>query len=652
MTASFGKLKNDTLELGDGLSIVYAPNESGKSTWCGFIKAMLYGIDSNAREKGGVKPDKVKFSPWSGAPMAGTMDIEYEDKLLTLSRKGRENAPMRDFTASFTGSSNPVRNIDPTAVGETLMGVSKDVFERSAFIGQGKITAGGSPELEKRISAIVQTGEEKSSVSEAEERLRAAIRRRRYNKSGRLPEIEKELADIRESLSENLREAQKGEELKKAKAEALERRSTLQNRVSELRKGTRRDTLERLSESRNSVKELESSLYDKRSQLGAAERKLDGEIFGRQEPEACRVRVAGDTEKLKQLEDDGKKGGSTAQNYAIFAVLALAAVAFELLADFDVLHIQGFAAYLPRIAAGVLALTQLVRIVVIRKKRNEISSRKLEILNQYGAKTGDNILQLLENHEKNFAEYLAAVKESAAASEKLEDAVKEQTELDAALLSDLDFNSAGSETALAAKLLEEAEQAVRRIREESALWEGRQSVLKDPVEQKAKLLELLNEQEKLTKEYDALVLALDTLTAAGEEISHRITPQLSSRTAEIFAKLTDSRYDEVLLDRELKAAARPQGDSIARDTAFLSTGAVDQLYLAVRLAVCELALPAEKTCPIILDDALVNFDDERCARALELLRELAADRQIVLFTCHRREPDLMKNASDVRIVEI
>ncbi len=652
MTASFGRLKNDSLELGDGLSIVYAPNESGKSTWCGFLKAMLYGIDSNAREKGGVKPDKVKFSPWSGAPMAGTMDIEYEGRLLTLSRKGRESAPMRDFTASITGSSDPVRNIDPTAVGETLLGVSKDVFERSAFIGQGKISAGGSPELEKRISAIVQTGEEKSSVSEAEERLKAAIRKRRYNKSGLLPEIEKELNEIRESLSENLREAQKGDELKKAKAEALERRDMLISKVSELRKGTRRDTLEKLSQSRNRVKEQEANLFDSRSELSAAERKLDGEIFARQEPEACQVRVTGDTEKLGQLEENAKKGGTAAQNYAILAVFALAAVAFELLADFDILRIPGFAAYLPRIAAGALALAQLVRIFVVRKRRNEISSQRLDILNQYGAKTADNISELLANHEKNYSEYLAAVRENEAASEKLEKAKREQTELDAALLQDLDFNASGSETALQAKLLEEAELALRRIREESALWEGRQSVLKDPVEQKARLIELIKEQEKLTKEYDALSLALDTLTEAGEEISHKITPQLSLRTAEIFAKLTDSRYDSVLLDRELKAAARQQGDSIARDTAFLSTGAVDQLYLAVRLAVCELALPADKTCPIILDDALVNFDDERCKKALELLRELASERQIVLFTCHRREPELMKNASDVRIIEI
>jgi len=131
MTASFGTLKNETLELVEGLNIVVAPNESGKSTWCSFIRAMLYGIDSSARERGGVKPDKVKFAPWSGDPMAGTMDIEYKGTEITLSRQGREASPMRDFSATYTGTSNAVKNIDPTMVGETILGVSKDVFERS-----------------------------------------------------------------------------------------------------------------------------------------------------------------------------------------------------------------------------------------------------------------------------------------------------------------------------------------------------------------------------------------------------------------------------------------------------------------------------------------------------------------------------------------
>ena len=49
MTASFGKLENESIAFHDGLNVVCAPNESGKSTWCAFIKSMLYGVDSSER---------------------------------------------------------------------------------------------------------------------------------------------------------------------------------------------------------------------------------------------------------------------------------------------------------------------------------------------------------------------------------------------------------------------------------------------------------------------------------------------------------------------------------------------------------------------------------------------------------------------------
>ena len=81
-----------------------------------------------------------------------------------------------------------------------------------------------------------------------------------------------------------------------------------------------------------------------------------------------------------------------------------------------------------------------------------------------------------------------------------------------------------------------------------------------------------------------------------------------------------------------------EADRLApHEAAFLSQGASDQLYLAVRLAVCQLVLPAENAAPIILDDALVSFDDGRMAAALDYLLELSAQRQILLFTCQSRE---------------
>ncbi|MEA4894775.1 MAG: AAA family ATPase [Oscillospiraceae bacterium] len=652
MTASFGRLQNETIELGDGLNIVYAPNERGKSTWCGFIKAMLYGIESSAREKAGVKPDKVRFAPWSGAPMAGSMDIEYAGAKITLIRKGRESAQMRDFSALLTGSSSRVKEIDASSVGETLLGVSKDVFERSAFIGQGKLAVGGSPELERRIASIVSTGDENSSATEAEERIKAAIRRRRFNKSGRMPEIEHEMDEIRGELSESVRESLKGDELRRVKAAALEKRDALFAKLADSRKATRHETLEKLTGSRNNVKELENGYNEQYERLVAAERKLDAGFFGRQNPQECRSRFEADEDKLRLIGESAKKGGSARGNIALFIVLALAAVAFELLADFGLLPLEGIAAYIPRVTAGVLALIQLVRILVLRKKRKTLAASRDEVLLQYGGKSEEAVSTLLSAHEKDYSEFVLAETGRTEALEQLEAGRLKQAELESAVLKDLDFTDGSSEAARYKKLLDDAEATLRGIREQFAAWEGRQSVMKDPEEMKSRLSALTSERERLTEELDALTLALDTLRAAGEEISHRLTPRLSARTAELFSALTASRYDAVLLDKELKAAARPEGDSVPREASFLSAGTIDQLYLAVRLAICELALPEEKSCPIILDDALVSFDDERCERALALLRELAVNRQIILFTCHRREAELVKAFSDVRVAEI
>ena len=68
MTATFGRLEQETLSLTDGLNVLQMPNEAGKSTWAEFLLAMLYGVDTSEREKTGVLPVKTKYQPWSGKP--------------------------------------------------------------------------------------------------------------------------------------------------------------------------------------------------------------------------------------------------------------------------------------------------------------------------------------------------------------------------------------------------------------------------------------------------------------------------------------------------------------------------------------------------------------------------------------------------------
>ena len=203
LTASFGKLEHESLSFHEGLNVIYAPNESGKSTWCAFIQAMLYGVDSTQRAKAGFLPDKLRYAPWSGAPMEGTMELTADRCDITITRSSRaKNAPMRDFTATYTGTSTPVEGLNEANAGEMLTGVTRDVFRRTAFIGQGTVAVTGSPELEKRIAAIVSTGEEQTSYSEADERLRAWQRKRRFNRRGQLPELEGKMDEVQRRLDE------------------------------------------------------------------------------------------------------------------------------------------------------------------------------------------------------------------------------------------------------------------------------------------------------------------------------------------------------------------------------------------------------------------------------------------------------------------
>ena len=159
-----------------------------------------------------------------------------------------------------------------------------------------------------------------------------------------------------------------------------------------------------------------------------------------------------------------------------------------------------------------------------------------------------------------------------------------------------------------------------------------------------------NIQARITQlqgEYDALHLAMEALTQANTVLQTRFSPALGAETARIFSAITGGRYDKVLLDRNLSLSAQPAGDAMPRALSLLSQGAGDQLYLAVRLAICRMVLPRGKAAPLILGEALANFDDQRLAAALDWLLEESRSRQILLFTCHRREGDYLRDRAHV-----
>ena len=63
----------------------------------------------------------------------------------------------------------------------------------------------------------------------------------------------------------------------------------------------------------------------------------------------------------------------------------------------------------------------------------------------------------------------------------------------------------------------------------------------------------------------------------------------------------------------------------------MSGGAIDEFYLAFRLALVKLIF-GDKKPPLILDDPFVNFDSVRLEKTLEFFKTLASDYQIIIFT--------------------
>lgn len=198
--ATFGKLEYRSLSFSKGLNIIEAPNESGKSTLLAFLRVMLYGFPPRER---GALADKNRYAPWSLSPMRGTLALTCQKGDITLQRDtARANSPMGRFSAVYTGSSETVDGLTAADCGETLLGVPCEVYERSAFIRQSSLTVDASAELERRIAALITTGEEGQSFSEASAALKKQLNARKYNKSGRIPALAAEISAQERALEE------------------------------------------------------------------------------------------------------------------------------------------------------------------------------------------------------------------------------------------------------------------------------------------------------------------------------------------------------------------------------------------------------------------------------------------------------------------
>ena len=613
MTANFGVLSRAELRLDPGLNVIELPNESGKSTWCAFLRVMLFGPAQGRQKKTGERNDR-SYAPWDGTPMSGELDLISEGHEITLRRWDLPSGgAMRGFSAVYTGTNQTVSGLGSADAGEILTGMPLPVFTRTAFIGPAGIALDQSPELEKKISSLMTSGEESTSYSEAAERLRSAQHRIRFRGKGLIPNLVSERDRLQRTLNEI------SDTMDQAQTLELEA-GAAEERIEELRRTAPRELAKTndLLTAQRQLLALERELREQESEAEQIAADLRGRVLkGRAPTKETERAMRADARRAKELLQ-GRNSSSANKMRIVFFVLSLL---------FAALGILAFRGAFALAAACLLAALGLRLSDGAGKHSGGRRVRELSaLLKKYGADTPGEIPARYEEYVRSWE----VARELRAETEKLRAQAREASERVDSLR-----GAPGLEAPDDAELSRQ-EQTLQQLNRDAARLRGRLDTLGDPVLLRERVGRIDSERARLENRYAALELALNELSGADEEMHARFAPTLSRETESIFRALTVGKYDRLTLDRDLTAAVRKEGETVPREAELLSRGARDQLYLAVRLALCDL-IPAEEPCPIILDDALLSFDDERMALSLDYLKEISRHRQVILFTCQSRE---------------
>ena len=170
-----------------------------------------------------------------------------------------------------------------------------------------------------------------------------------------------------------------------------------------------------------------------------------------------------------------------------------------------------------------------------------------------------------------------------------------------------------------------------------------EKVMENPETLKKQIADLTAKTENQARYVADLELAMAVLTESFSEVRRSYGSVLDNKTGEIFSGITGGKYNGINVSKSFDISVQKTDIFGSFDSAYLSSGTVDQAYLSLRLALSELITDENGTLPIMLDDSLAQFDDNRQKIALEYLKKYSDKNQIIMFTCHKYISDTAKN---------
>lgn len=590
----FGKFHDRTISFNDGINIIYGKNEAGKSTLHTFIRGMLFGIE-RGRGRAAKNDLYTKYEPWENSgTYEGWLRLEKDGTIYRIERRFRKENKSLKIINETKGLEEEAT---PAFVSSLLDGLTETMYNNTISIGQLKSATedGMVTELKNYIANMNTTGNISLNITKATAFLR---NQKRSLEAGLIPEASREFTSLLAEIR-NVEAEIAGPEYENQLAAYQNMRTQVKGLIDNTQT-QKKDLDEKLA---NGKKVLSDNGFTDRASVDA---------------------MSSDAERLYS-EYNTLNGECNKKSRKVLSGLT-AVLGIAGLGAAAALGYFNLTAYLPVCGAAATAavIFFIISLFILQKDKeyhrlfDNTSSELGALLARHlgDSAVSEDAMNAFRARMGEFSKLCDMVTQSEAEIRKfLED------------LSNLQTKQAGC-----SEMIE---------KQQRTQWELEKKLEHlSNCKNKAKALKrTLAENDRIHDEIVAIDLAHETMADLSSSIRDSFGLYLNKEASQYITGITGGIYDSMSIDENLNVFLNTKTKLVPLEN--VSSGTMDQVYLALRLAAAKLLQGSGSGFPLIFDDSFTQYDDERLKTALEWLAS-AYGGQIIIFTCHRREAQMLR----------
>ncbi len=640
---SYGKIKNKEINLENHLNIIYGKNESGKSTIVNFINNILFGISKN--KNGKEISDFEKYAPWDSTEYSGKIiyELENKNKYEIFREFNKKNPKIFDEKGNEISDEYNINKKNGSEFFYEQTNFNLNMYLSTAVSQQQEVKIGRENQymMIQKISNLLGTGEDNVSYQKTIDKLNKI----QLEKIGTERSREKPINIIQKKLEENNK---KIEELKNNKNIQFE----IQEKINEIENKINKENIKN-----NLLKEIKN-IYDK-TEINEEKMKIKEKINEENNYKKIDLNKKINNKNLENndiknnndlLEKNKKIKNKIFKKYnlILFILIILNIISFIFIPE--KINYLKYILFLPIL---IIIFIYLFKIININKKIKKIKN---------------NINNNLENNQKEINELNNQYKLINENFEKINNEIEKEKNKNIFLFNSeknnlikkysiklnkeeineiINYNNIEKNTILIENKIDNFKYELNKL-----------EFKKDNIEKELENLSNLEEEQEilsqqlseLNEENESIELAKNLFEKAYEKMKNDISPEFTNKLSTIISKITNNKYNRLIFNDEQGLIVElDNGNYIPAER--LSIGTIDQLYLSLRLAMLDEI--TKENMPIILDETFAYFDDERLKNILLFLDKEYYNKQIIIFTCTKRERTILEqNLINFKFIEL